>query len=86
MNCSGGSTNESPLVRQRTGSSSVTVAVLRAVASAENVDPNTLDPLGDVVDPEALKRLLDDTNSAAHVTFSYADHRVVVTGDTVEVY
>ncbi|MFC6756387.1 MULTISPECIES: HalOD1 output domain-containing protein [Haloarcula] len=62
------------------------MAILRAVATAENVDPQALDPLGDVVDPEALEVLLAGPDSGAHVTFSYADHRVVVTDEAVEVY
>ncbi|MBX0288217.1 HalOD1 output domain-containing protein [Haloarcula salinisoli] len=86
MNCSGGRTDGPPLVRQQTGTSSLAMAILRAVATAENIDPQSLGPLGDVVDPEALERFLDDPDSAAHVTFSYAGHRVVVTDEAVEVY
>ncbi len=86
MNCNGGQTDGTPLVRQRTGSGSLTMAIVRAVATAANETPQSLTPLGDVVDPEALEILLDGPDSAPHVTFSYADHRVVVTDEAVEVY
>jgi len=43
-------------------------------------------PLGDVVDPDALELLLETPDGDAHVAFSYAGHRVVVTDDAVEVY
>lgn len=86
MNCSGGRTDGTPLVRQWTGSNSLTTAIVHAVATAENDDPQSLDPLGDVVDPEALENLLDKQDSQAHVTFSYAGYRLVVSRDAVEVY
>ena len=86
MNCSGGRTDGSPLVRQWTGSSSLTVAIVRAIAAVENEEPGSLRPLHEVVDPEALETLLAEPDGAVHVTFSYADHRVVVTDDAVEVY
>ena len=86
MKCNGGRTDGPPLVRRRTGTSSLTMAIVRAVATAENEPPNSLRPLGDAVDLDALERLLDEADGAAHVTFSYVGHQVVVTGDTVEVY
>jgi len=86
MNRSGSKTDGSPLVRQWTGSNTLTMAIVRAVAAAEDADPCALGPLGDVVDPDALENLLGGPDSAAHVTFNYAGHRIVVTGDAVEVY
>jgi hypothetical protein len=86
MNFNAARTGGPPLVRRRTGSSSLTTAIVHAVASLENEDPSALGPLGEAVDPEALERLLEGPDSAAHVTFSYADHQVVVTDDAVEVY
>ncbi|WP_324663597.1 HalOD1 output domain-containing protein [Haloarcula sediminis] len=86
MNCPGGKTDGSPLVRQPTGTSPLTITIVRAVAAVKNEDPQSLEPLGSVIDPEALETILDKPDSAAHVTFNYADHRVVVTGDAVEVY
>jgi len=86
MNGNGGSTDETPLVRRRTGTSSLTTAIVRAVATVENEDTQSLAPLGDAVDAEALERLLDGPDSEAHVTVSYAGYRVVVTRDVVEVY
>ena len=86
MNCSGGQTDGPPLVREQRGKSSLSMAIVHAVAAVENEEPHSLTPLDDVIDPEALEMLLDEPDSAAHVTFSYADYRVVVTGDAVEVY
>jgi len=86
MNCNGGRTDETPLVRERAGDNTLPIAVVRAVATAQNEDPRSLRPLGEVVDPEALETLFDQPESAAQLTFDYADHRVVVTGDAVEVY
>ena len=86
MNCSGGRTDGTPLVRRRTGSSSLTMTVVHAVATADNEDPQSLAPLGDVIDAKALERLLDWPDCAAHVTFSYAGYRVVVSREAVEIY
>jgi len=86
MNCSGSRTDGSPIVRHRPGTSSLATAILRAVAAVENKPPTSMAPLGDVVDPDALELLLETPDGDAHVAFSYAGHRVVVTDDAVEVY
>ena len=86
MNFADGKTDGSPLVRRPADDAPVTLAVVRAVAAVENEDPQSLEPLGDVIDPEALKTVLGTPGSVAHVTFNYADHRVVVTDGAVEVY
>lgn len=86
MTCSGDKTDGVPLVRQRTGTSSLAIAIVDAVATVKNEELQALRPLADVVDPEALETVLDGSDSGAHLTFSYADHRVVVTRDAVEVY
>ena len=79
-------TDAAPLVRHQVGNSRFTVAIVRAVAAVENKEPHALAPLGDVVDPDALGTLCNGSDTVVHVTFSYAGHRIVVTGDTVEVY
>ncbi|WP_262175022.1 HalOD1 output domain-containing protein [Haloarcula laminariae] len=86
MNCSGGRTDEAPLVRRTRESDARTLAVVRAVAAAKNESPQSLAPLGNVVDPDALETVVDESDGATHVTFSYAGHRVVVSGEAVEVY
>lgn len=57
--------------------------VVQAVAAAENVDPTDLQPLYDVVDPDALDALFRPTaagrpRSSGSVRFRYAQHDVVV--------
>ncbi len=86
MNCSSERTDGSPLVRRPADDAPVTLAIVRAVAAVKNEDPQSLKPLGDVIDPEALETVLGAPDSVAHVTFTYADRRVVVTDDAVEVY
>ncbi|WP_436930920.1 HalOD1 output domain-containing protein [Halosimplex halobium] len=54
--------------------------VVDAVAEAEGVEPATLDPpLTEVVDPDALETLIEDsTTSALEVRFAYRGHDIVV--------
>lgn len=57
------------------------MAVLRAVASAENVDPAELDaPLHGVVDPGSLDSLFRDGTDGL-IQFSYCGYDVSVHGD-----
>ena len=63
----------------------VSETVVAAVAEATGVDPLDLDPLYDVVDPDALNALFDSagTSPPAHLelSFTMADCAVVVRGD-----
>ncbi|MFC7139875.1 HalOD1 output domain-containing protein [Halosimplex aquaticum] len=54
--------------------------IVDAVAEAEDVEPVTLDPpLAEVVDPDAVERLVEDsTASDLEVRFAYRGHDVVV--------
>jgi CBS domain-containing protein len=54
--------------------------IVDAVAEAEGVEPVTLDPpLAEVVDPDAVKRLVgNSTASDLEVRFAYRGHDVVV--------
>lgn len=75
-----------PRTRQRTP----TEAVVREVASLEGVDPVELDPLFDVLDPEALDTLVqEDGDRSRHplrIEFLYHGYGVVVTSaGTVDV-
>lgn len=57
--------------------------VVAAVAKAKGVDPLDLDPLYDVVDPDALDRLFADGKAGSaslEVSFTMADCEVVVDG------
>ncbi len=54
--------------------------IVNAVAEEEGVEPVTLDPpLAEVVDPDAVERVVEDsTASDLEVRFAYRGHDVVV--------
>lgn len=61
--------------------SDVAARVVTAVADAEELSPMDLDlPLYEVVDPDALERLVESTDAALEVTFSYLGREVTVDG------
>lgn len=60
------------------------MAVVVAVAKAKGVDPLELEPLGNVIDPEALDRIFaetDDSLPSGWLTFRMAGCEVTVTSD-----
>lgn len=60
------------------------VAVVEAVAAAEDVAPAELDPMYDEIDPEAIDRLFtggSDGRPSAILRFSVSGWRVFVRGD-----
>ena len=59
-------------------------AVVERVAGCEGVDHTELVPLFDVIDPDALNRLVERSQggeSALRITFTYHGYDVTVTGD-----
>lgn len=65
---------------------SVSEEVILAVAAATDVDPLDLDPLSEVIDPDALDALYERdefgrSRSPEHVEFTYDGRRVVVGED-----
>lgn len=83
-----GSTRPTPTTQHRrfeydpTDSHSISVSIIRAVASVSGSDPLSLEPrLYDVIDPDALERLLtaDATSSEVRITFLFGNHEVTVT-------
>lgn len=71
--------------------SSLTLAVVEAVAAASNTPSEDLPPLYDVIDTEALERLFtpkrDGTGRPGCVRFEYHDHAVRISdGRTVTVH
>ena len=64
---------------------SLAETVLKAVAEEEDTTPTALDPLYDVIDPDALNGLFAPTNGgnsrAGRVVFSYCGYEVTVTSD-----
>lgn len=63
----------------------VSETVVTAVAQATGVDPLDLDPLYNVVDPDALNRIFDSTGTSSpasvELSFTMAGCQVVVRGD-----
>ena len=63
-------------------------AIVTAVAEVTGKSMLEMDPLGEVVDNDALTELLeghDDCVPAPSVTFDYCAQRVTVTDDSVEI-
>lgn len=61
--------------------------IVTQIAATEGVAPAELrPPLHDVVDPDALERLVESSGDDVSITFTYRGHRVRVDGDgTVDV-
>lgn len=61
---------------------SPSLRVVDALADLTDTDPLELDPMYDVVDPEALDQLVrPDANGDVSVQFTYDDHAVEVRSD-----
>ncbi|WP_224337586.1 HalOD1 output domain-containing protein [Haloprofundus halobius] len=70
-------------VRQVSGDQNVSNAVVLAVAEARNVDPLELDPLYDVIDPDALDAIFSSagpTDNSMELDFEMAGCQVTVRG------
>lgn len=62
---------------------SPSLAVVETIAAEEGVDPATLTPrLGEIIDPEALDRLLA-ANGECSVSFQYREYTVSVDAQDV---
>ena len=71
----------SPALSARTRST-VCVRVVEAVADAAGVDPVELScPLGDVIDVDALARLVSRSHQTVRVAFRYEGYDVTVRSD-----
>lgn len=66
-------------------SRSVSEGVVEAVSEAEDVDPISLTPLYEVIDPDALDKLFastpTDNQRGGTITFSYSGYEVTVASD-----
>ncbi|RBI60416.1 hypothetical protein DMJ13_19100 [halophilic archaeon] len=65
---------------------SLAAAIITHIAAQKDVEPTTLDPLYEVIDPEALENLfapqLDGTSRTdGQVEFAYSGYRVTITSD-----
>ena len=66
------------------GDGSLTATVVEAVAAVTGEEPTAMEPLGSVVDPEALEGLvasLRRSSEGGRVAFTFAGCRVTVTAD-----
>lgn len=59
----------------------ITEAVVRTVAEAEDVSPLDLQPLATVIDPDALEALVRDGWGNVTIKFAYQGYQVCVDGD-----
>jgi hypothetical protein len=61
--------------------------IVDAVAEADGVDPVTLDPpLAEVVDPDALETLIENSTGAdLEICFTYRGHNVIIGNGRVQV-
>lgn len=55
--------------------------VVKAVAAADGVDTEDLDPLYEHIDPEVLTKLYNQETGVWDFTFQYSDHQVTITHD-----
>ncbi|WP_336003515.1 HalOD1 output domain-containing protein [Halorientalis halophila] len=64
---------------------SISYALVRKVAAEKSVDPEVLTPLHDVIDPDALESLFDDSDGSmlrdGYIVFSYEGFTVRVDHD-----
>lgn len=61
--------------------------VVERVATREGVDHTDLDPLFDVIDPDALDRIVQSgrgTASPVHLTFTYHGYEISINGEGVQ--
>ncbi len=65
-----------------TPDSSIVVAVIEAIAHADNRDPSAVDfILADYIDPNVLEKLADMDEGVWEFTFRVSDHQVRLTHD-----
>lgn len=77
---------DDPVATRARDDESATEAVVRAVSNAKDEPVEAVPPLTEVVDPDALDSLVDETFTGA-VSFPYHDYQVVVVADGgVELY
>lgn len=77
---------QSTLVERSAQTEAVSEAVVYAVAERTDTDPKTLEPLHDVVDPDALNALFETDRASSgltpvRVTFTYCGCEVVISAD-----
>lgn len=68
-------------VFESTEDTSVCVAIVEAVSTVIGTEPTRLDPLYDVVDTDALERLVETGGTDTEITFAFEGCRVAVFGD-----
>lgn len=81
MNNQRGNSEDHTTVFERADDTSICVAIAEAVSAVTNTSPTRLDPLYDVVDTDALERLVETGGTDTEVTFSFEGCQVAVFGD-----
>lgn len=61
--------------------STLTVTVTRTLAAENDVDPDSLPPLTDYFDPEALEQFLESAAPPVQVSVEAYDHTLLIDGD-----
>jgi len=69
------------VIESRSTEQSVVTAIVRAVAAAEGRPTDSLPPLVNTINPDALRACIAESNTDGHVAFDYSGHRVVVDTD-----
>ncbi len=64
------------------GEKPLSLAVVECISKADGADPETLPPLHEAIDPEALDDLFRD-RTPGEVTFTYLDYEITVGSDAV---
>lgn len=76
----------SPCTASPSDAQSISEQVIDSVAEKKGVDPLMLDPIYDVVDPDALDSLVNHPGTEdCEITFRYESHFVTVGSDGVGV-
>lgn len=60
---------------------SVSEAIILALAGMDDIDPLEIPPLAESVNPIALDSLFEDDSFSGSVTFHYEDFEITVTSD-----
>lgn len=88
MSAPDGSDGPEPIPLDQGSDESPAMTVVTTVAEVTGRSPLEMEPLGEVIDPDALDRLLDspdDRLSSVAVSFDYCGQQVTVAPDSIQV-
>ncbi|RKD89125.1 HalOD1 output domain-containing protein [Halopiger aswanensis] len=64
---------------------SASIAVVRAIAAYTERRPEELEPLYEVIDPEALTKVIANSNAGVRVEFEYSGFAVSIDAESVTI-